>query len=112
MTGPFPGKELEDLTNLENLDLSRSSFNGSLEFQDLSTMKMLKSLNLSYNQFLDPMGFQGNKSLSTLRNLEILDLSRNAFTKTEGVFSISIEHCLFLVKIILMAPYPYEFHLP
>ncbi|KAL0801789.1 hypothetical protein Bca101_056965 [Brassica carinata] len=72
LNGPFPAKELKDLTNLELLNLSRNRFTGPLEVQDLSALRMLKSLDLSY------------KSLRRLRNLEILDLSNNTFNN--GIF--------------------------
>ncbi|KAJ0257322.1 Leucine-rich repeat-containing protein [Hirschfeldia incana] len=73
MDGPFPIKELKDLTNLELLDLSRNKFNGSIPAQELADLKRLKVLDLS--------------GICELKNLEELDLSRN---KLIGEFPVCL----------------------
>ncbi|CAH8301143.1 unnamed protein product [Eruca vesicaria subsp. sativa] len=83
--GPFPAKEVKDLTNLELLNLSRNRFKGPLEVQ-------------------------GYKSLRRLNNLEILDLSRNTFNNS--IFPVlgsatSLKR-LFLRSNKLDCPFPEE----
>ncbi|KAJ9128448.1 hypothetical protein P3X46_035003 [Hevea brasiliensis] len=49
--GSFPIQELSNLKNLESLDVSWNGFNGTLPFQELSTFKSLEILNLMENEF-------------------------------------------------------------
>uniref|UniRef100_A0A1J3JCL5 LRR receptor-like serine/threonine-protein kinase GSO1 n=1 Tax=Noccaea caerulescens TaxID=107243 RepID=A0A1J3JCL5_NOCCA len=82
MDGPFPLKELKDLTNLELLDLSSNKFNGSI--QELPALKKMKALDLSGNEFSGPMELQG---ICELRNMQELDLSKN---KLVGQFPLCL----------------------
>ncbi|KAL0694822.1 hypothetical protein Bca4012_062002 [Brassica carinata] len=75
MDGPFPMKELKDLTNLEFLDLSINKFNGSIPVQGLSHLRKLKALDLSRNEFTGWGQLQGK--ICELKNLQELDLSYN-----------------------------------
>ncbi|KFK32578.1 hypothetical protein AALP_AA6G261400 [Arabis alpina] len=72
--GHIPPKELKDLTNLELLDLSRNQLNGSVS--ELTHLKKLKALDLSYNLFSSSMELQ---ELKKLTNLEVLGLAKNHF---------------------------------
>ncbi|CAH8361322.1 unnamed protein product [Eruca vesicaria subsp. sativa] len=77
---------------------------------DLSSLRMLKSLDLSSNGFYRPMGLQGDNSLRRLRNLEILDLSENLFNNSIFPFlkaATSLKR-LFLRSNQLDGPFPDE----
>ncbi|KAL0701704.1 hypothetical protein Bca4012_057826 [Brassica carinata] len=63
MDGPFPAKQLKDLTNLELLDLGENKFNGSIPIRVLPGMRKLKALDLSW--------------ICQMTNIQELDLSRN-----------------------------------
>ncbi|ESQ27742.1 hypothetical protein EUTSA_v10018093mg [Eutrema salsugineum] len=84
LDGPFPAKELKDLTNLELLDLSSNRFNGSIPVQELSSLRKLKALDLSGNEFSASMGLQG---ICEMKNMLDLDLSRN---KLVGQFPLCL----------------------
>uniref|UniRef100_A0A1J3DET1 LRR receptor-like serine/threonine-protein kinase RCH1 n=1 Tax=Noccaea caerulescens TaxID=107243 RepID=A0A1J3DET1_NOCCA len=84
LDGPFPAKELKDLTNLELLDLSFNRFNGSIPVQELSALRKLKALDLSSNEFSGPMELQG---VCEMKNMQDLDLSRN---KLVGQFPLCL----------------------
>ncbi|XP_020866562.1 receptor-like protein 12 isoform X3 [Arabidopsis lyrata subsp. lyrata] len=56
MEGPFPFEEIKDLTNLQQLDLSRNRLDGPM--QGLTHLKNLKALDLSSNVFSSIMELQ------------------------------------------------------
>ncbi|WZZ69006.1 hypothetical protein YC2023_080376 [Brassica napus] len=87
---------------------------------DLSALRMLRSLDLGHNNFSVPTGFQGKftqmfsfagyTNLSSLKNLEILDLSGNAFNNSIFPFLNSATSLkrLFLRSNNLDGPFPDE----
>ncbi|CAH8361696.1 unnamed protein product [Eruca vesicaria subsp. sativa] len=113
--GPFPAKELKDLTNLELLDLSENKFNGPLPMLVLPALRNLKALDLSGNEFFASMGLQGKSihilcyfikvggeltftdvyvnlhliitGICEMKNMQELDLSHN---KLEGQFPLCL----------------------
>ncbi|XP_018444408.1 receptor-like protein 15 [Raphanus sativus] len=72
--GPFPDKELKDLTNLQVLDLCANRFNGSLSVQVSPALKKLKALDLSVNEFSASTGLQ---VICEMKNMQELNLRRN-----------------------------------
>ncbi|KAF2609706.1 hypothetical protein F2Q70_00007540 [Brassica cretica] len=72
IAGPFPVKELQNLTNLKVLDLSRNCFNGSIP--DLRNLTNLEVLGLA-NNFVD--GPRQIEVVCGMKNLRLLDLRGN-----------------------------------
>ncbi|XP_013629198.1 receptor-like protein 14 isoform X2 [Brassica napus] len=72
IAGPFPVKELQNLTNLKVLDLSRNCFNGSIP--DLRNLTKLEVLGLA-NNFVD--GPRQIEVVCGMKNLRLLDLRGN-----------------------------------
>ncbi|CAH2065873.1 unnamed protein product, partial [Thlaspi arvense] len=92
MDGPFPLKELQDLTKLELLDLSRNKFNGSISVQVLPALRKLIALDLSNNEFSGSMELQGKFTYDfhgfvSCRDLQELVISNN---KLLGQFPLCI----------------------
>ncbi|KAL0670242.1 hypothetical protein Bca4012_032946 [Brassica carinata] len=75
MDGPLPTKYLKELANLELLDLSWSNFNGSMS--DVTHLKNLKALDLSFNDLSSSIELQ---ELKNWTNMEVLGLAKNNFS--------------------------------
>ncbi|KAG7537225.1 Leucine-rich repeat [Arabidopsis suecica] len=82
MYGPFPAKELKNLTNLELLDLKGNFLNGSMPVREFPYLKKLKALDLSSNRIYSSMEWQG---LRNLTNLEVLSLGSNNYHSPEPI---------------------------
>ncbi|CAF2064749.1 unnamed protein product, partial [Brassica napus] len=98
LSGPFPAKELRDLTNLELLDLSENKFKGPLPIRVLPFLRKLKALDLSGNEFSASRGLQGKSihilcysikigGICEMKDMQELDLSHN---KLVGQFPICL----------------------
>ncbi|KAE7997294.1 hypothetical protein FH972_001940 [Carpinus fangiana] len=74
-------ESLSRLENLETLDLSYNDLKRSI-IESLPTIKSLKNLNLGWNYMGGSFPIKGLESLSRLENLEMLDLSYNNFDKS------------------------------
>ncbi|CAH8374251.1 unnamed protein product [Eruca vesicaria subsp. sativa] len=119
MDGPFPVKELRNLSNLELLDLSGNGYNnnsmpvvcGMKNLQDLylhgnyfagelplclGSLNKLQVLDLSLNQLSGTLP----SSFSSLESLEYLSLSDNNFT---GLFSLSSLANLTNLKVLKLS---------
>ncbi|XP_043817337.1 receptor-like protein 9a [Manihot esculenta] len=73
MNGSFPIQELSNLKNLKTLDVSYNQFNSSLSATGLCGLKSLVELDLRGNQLSGPLP----ECIGNLTNLQFLDLSFN-----------------------------------